>query len=111
MMNEPRTSIRRGATLEPLAVGIDSLYASFYIESIGIDWERLRYEKERVRASPGEDFAEFELGGERFALMRGAPKPYSFVLSNRAFTLKLAERLQPRCHVQFHSELLWREGL
>jgi len=98
-------------THEPLAVGIDSLYVSFYIDGIGIDWEKLRFEKERLRASPGQDFAEFELGGEQFALRRGAPKPYSFVLSNRAFTINLAERMQPRCYAQFHSELLWRERL
>jgi hypothetical protein len=108
-MNESRPHAHNRTPLEPLAVGIDSLYVSFYLDGIGIDWDRLRYEKERLRATPGEDFAEFELGGERFALKRGAQKPYSFCLTNRAFTLKLAERLQPRCHAQFHSELLWRD--
>ncbi|HWY13681.1 MAG TPA: hypothetical protein VNX86_00900 [Rhizomicrobium sp.] len=105
-MNEPPKT-----PLEPVAVGIDSLYLSVFIDGIGVDWERLKFEKERLRVSPGEDYAEFEFGGERFALHRGGRKPYSFVLSNRAFTLSLSERLQPRCHAQFSSELLWHERL
>ncbi|MGH6888560.1 MAG: hypothetical protein ACREHF_05110, partial [Rhizomicrobium sp.] len=96
---------------EPVAVGIDSLYLSVFIDGLGIDWEQLAHQKERLRHSPGSDFAEIEFGGERFALHRGGRKPYSFVLSNRAFTLSLGERIQPRCYVQFHSGLLWRKRL
>jgi hypothetical protein len=78
---------------------------------LGIDWERLYFLKEELRASPGRDHAEVELGGEEFALHRGGHKPYTFVLSNRAFQLHLGERIEPRCHAQFRSELLWLSGL
>jgi hypothetical protein len=96
---------------EPVAVGIDSLYLGVFIDGLGIDWDQLAFQKERLRLSPGTDFAEVEFGGERFALHRGGRKPYSFVLSNRAFTLSLGERVQPRCYAQLHSELLWHERL
>ena len=38
-------------------------------------------------------------------------KPYRYVLSNRLFEVRLAERMSPSCHVQFFSEGLWKEGL
>jgi hypothetical protein len=91
-------------------VGIDSLYVSFYVDGLGFDWEALRTAKERLAAEPGKEFEELELGGERFALMRGGRKPYTFVLRNRAFDIGLSERMQPRCHVQFSSEGLWHHG-
>lgn len=94
--------------LEPVAVGIDSLYLSSFIDGVGIDWEALRFEQEKLRATPGAEFAEFELGGERFALKRGGRKPYSFILKNKAFEIALGENINPRAHVQFSSELLWR---
>lgn len=97
--------------LTPCAVGIDSLYLSSFLDGLGIDWERLRYGQERLRATVGDEYAEVDLGGERFALKRGGRKPYSFVLTNRDFELQLGENIQPRCHAKFSSELLWREGL
>jgi hypothetical protein len=93
-----------------LAANIDSLYLSAYIDGPGIDWEGLAYEKEKLRASPGVEYAEIELGCEQFALKRSGRKPYSYILKNRAFELQLGERIEPRCHAQFSSELLWREG-
>lgn len=95
----------------PCAVGIDSLYLSVFIDALGIDWEGLRYEQETLRATPAREFVEVTLGGERFALKRGGRKPYSFILTNRAFELQLGENIQPRCHTRFSSELLWKEGL
>lgn len=96
--------------LRLLAANIDSLYLSSFIDGLGIDWENLAFEKERLRASPGADFAEIDLGGEQFALKRGGRKPYSYILKNRAFELQLGERIEPHCHAQFSSELLWRDG-
>ena len=100
-----------GEGLTPCAVGIDSLYLSSFLDGLGIDWEALRYEKEKLHATPGAEHAECELGGEKFALKRGGRKPYSFILKNRVFELQLGENIQPRCHAQFSSELLWQEGL
>ncbi|HEY1613373.1 MAG TPA: hypothetical protein VGF97_06745 [Rhizomicrobium sp.] len=98
-------------TLEPAAVGIDSLYLSSFIDGAGIDWDQLDYEREKLRATPGKEFAEFVLGKERFGLKRGGRKPYSFILKNSAFELQLGRNIHPRCHAQFASELLWRAGL
>jgi hypothetical protein len=95
----------------PLAVGVDSLYLGYFSDGIGVDWEGLRFEKEKLVASPGLAHIEFQFGGETFALHRSGKPPYPFRLSNRAFTLGLSERMHPRCHVQFSSELLWSCGL
>ncbi len=99
------------AAVGPVLVGIDSLYLSSFLDGLGIDWEVLRYEREKLRATVGAEHVEFDLGGERFALKRGGRKPYSFVLTNRNFELHLGENIQPRCHAKFSSELLWRDGL
>src|SRR6185437_4428821 len=98
-------------SVSPLAVGIDSLYVSFYLDGIGIDWEQLALEKERLLHDRARTHIEIELGGETFALRRGAGRPFSYALSSRAFTIQLGRRVQPNCHVQFHSELLWSVGL
>jgi hypothetical protein len=103
-------SARSCGALEPVAVGIDSLYLSSFLDGVGIDWESLRFEQEKLRATPGAEFVEFELGGERFALKRGGRKPYSFILKNKAFELQLGENINPRCYAQFSSELLWGSG-
>lgn len=91
--------------------GIDSLYVSFYLDTAtcSIDWEDLAYRKERVRTE-GNDFAELSLGSESFALLPYGKKPYRYVLTNRAFEVRLGERMQPACHVQFFSEALWSDG-
>lgn len=92
--------------------GIDSLYVSFYLDTIGsaLDWDDLAYLKERTRTE-SKSFFEVSLGSETFALMPYGKKPYTYVLSNKAFEVRLSERLHPSCHVQFFSEVLWREGL
>lgn len=97
--------------LEPVAVGVDSLYLGHFSDGLGIDWEMLRYEKEKLRATPGASHTEIGLGGERFALHRSGLNRYPFRLSNKAFTLGLSERMQPRCYAQFSSQLLWIYGL
>lgn len=110
-MNAPQPAAFNRPLQRLAAVGIDSLYLSSFIDGVGIGWERLRYEKEKLHATPGAEFTEFELGGEKFGLKRGGRKPYSFILKNRAFELQLGENIHPRCHAQFSSELLWRDGL
>ena len=91
--------------------GIDSLYVSFYLDTAtsSIDWEDLAYRKERVRTE-GREFSELPLGSESFALLPYGKKPYRYVLTNRAFEVRLGERMQPACHVQFFSEALWADG-
>jgi hypothetical protein len=104
-------SKRHEVDLTPLAVGIDSLYVSCFCDGLGFDWEALAFEKEKLRTSPATSYTEIEFGGERFALHRGGCKPYSYMLSNKAFTLRLGERVEPKCYVQLRSEVLWTSGL
>ena len=95
-----------------LARGIDSLYVSHNLDTATsrLDWDELAYRKERARNDRAQ-LTELELGSETFALMPYGKKPYTYVLANRAFELRLAERMQPSCHVQLYSEALWSEGL
>ncbi len=97
--------------LQPVAVGIDSLYLGHFSDGLGIDWEALRYAKENLRATSAVSHTEIGLGGECFALHRSGLGLYTYRLSNKAFTLGLSERMEPRCYTQFSSELLWTRGL
>jgi hypothetical protein len=96
-----------------LISGLDSLYVSYYLDTTRgeLDWDGLAYEKERVQQTHDRGFSEIRLGTEYFALMPYGKKPYRYILSNRFFEVRLAERLMPSCHVQFFSESLWQEGL
>lgn len=96
-----------------LLQGIDSLYVSFYLDTTTctLDWEELGYLKEKARRDHGNDFADIQLGTERFALLPYGKKPYTFILGNKAFEVRLAERMKPSCHVRFSSEALWTDGL
>jgi len=92
--------------------GIDSLYVSypFNAKSSKIDWENLAYLKERMKADGNADGVELQLGCQRFMLQPYGSKPYSYVLRNRDFIVRLSENLNPCCHVQFLSEGLWQRG-
>lgn len=103
-------SIRRTA-LVPVAVGIDSLYLSVFIDGLKIDWVQLEYERENLLFSPGREFSEITLSNESFALHRGGRKPYTYHLSNTAFHLWLGQRIRPGCLAQLSSELIWSVGL
>ncbi len=96
-----------------LLSGLDSLYISFYATASqsDLDMEEFDFLKEKTRESRGQTFAEVELGTERFALMPYGKHPYRYVLRNEAFEVRLAEHMQPGCHVQFFSESLWTLGL
>lgn len=96
-----------------LASGLDSLYVSYYVDtSVScLDWDELGYQKARLSRERNGKFSETVLGGERFALRPYGRKPYTFVLSNQDYEVGLSENMQPRCHVQFLSEGLWKYGL
>ncbi len=95
-----------------LAHGIDSLYVSYFFETANslIDWEELAVCRERSRQRRFATGEEIVIGSENFWLMPYGKKPYSYVLSNADFEVRLAEHLQPCCYVQFYSEALWRDG-
>ncbi|MGB0920288.1 MAG: hypothetical protein ACPG1C_03090 [Alphaproteobacteria bacterium] len=52
----------------------------------------------------------FKFGGVTWGLSAGGGFPYTYVLSNERYRLRLAEHMQPRLHVQFMSEALWDLG-
>jgi hypothetical protein len=93
--------------------GLDSLYVAFWLDVAcgGIDFDDLAFRKERLRQSRTDDFAEIQLGRERFALKPFGRHPYPFVLANDAFEMRLGEHLRPACYVQFASKGLWLSSL
>ena len=92
--------------------GLDSLYVGYGLDLTigGIDFEDLEFRKERTKVEHGENFAEIELGSERFALMPFGRFPYRFLLRNDLFEIGLAERMYPSCNVKFSSKGLWQLG-
>lgn len=94
-----------------LLSGLDSLYVSFYLDTAtcSLDWDELAYAKERSGRERKVDVAEMVLGSERFALQPFGKHPYTYVLRNKDFEVRLSEGMQPSCYVQFMSEALWRE--
>jgi len=95
-----------------LLSGLDSLYVSYYLDTAGcvIDWEELAYLKEKIGRERKQNFGDITLGTERFALKPYGANPYSFILSNRLFDVRLGGNIHPSCHVQYRSEGLWKEG-
>lgn len=92
-----------------LLSGIDSLYVGFHIDGLGMDWEDLAFRKAQAQHEQ-KDFVTVTLGGRRWALLPRGRHPYTYVLKSTYATVSLAERMQPRCFVQFHSEALWTQG-
>ena len=93
--------------------GIDSLYVSYYLDTVccDIDWDQLAYLKEKAGNERKQRFGDITIGSERFALKPYGASPYTFVLSNRFFDVRLGENMHPSCHVQYKSEGLWKEGM
>jgi hypothetical protein len=93
--------------------GLDSLYVSYFFipKPSGVDWDDLAFRKARLRAGSGSDGEEITLGSQTFLLQPYGSKPYSYVLRNRDFIVRLAENLNPCCHVQFLAEGLWQHGV
>lgn len=84
-----------------LLSGLDSLYVSYYLDTLGcsIDWEELAYLKEKISHERKQRFDTITLGSETFALKPYGKSPYSFILSNRHFEIRLGENIHPSCHV------------
>ncbi len=92
-----------------LLAGIDSLYCGFFVDGLGFDWEALALAKELAKAERGRP-GRFTLGGVDWLLSAGGAFPYTYVLTNDRFQLRLAEHMQPGIHVQFKSRGLWQVG-
>jgi hypothetical protein len=96
-----------------LLSGLDSLYVAYFFipGKSKIDWEDLAYRKELLKANSKVEGAEIRLGCQRFMLQAYGSKPYTYVLRNREFVIRLGENISPCCHVQFLSEGLWHHGI
>jgi len=96
-----------------LLKGPDSLYVSyFFLPRLSrIDWDDLAYRKELMKARGMAEGDEIQLGCQRFMLQPYGSKPYSYVLKNRNFVVRLSENMNPCCNVQFLSEGLWQHGI
>jgi len=96
-----------------LLSGLDSLYVSyFFIPGLSqIDWDDLAYRKELLKATGKPEGEEIQLGCQRFMLQAYGSQPYSYVLKNRNFVVRLGENINPCCNVQFLSEGLWQHGV
>jgi len=92
--------------------GVDSLYVAYTADLINsaIDFTDLEYRKEKLQQDRKSGIEMVELGDECFALLPYGSNPYRYILSNKYFTIKLSERMQPTCYVQFHSEGLCVNG-
>ena len=95
-----------------LMSGLDSLYVSFFLDVTrgALDWDELALAKERVQQSHDQSFSEIRLGNETFALMPYGKKPYRYVLSNRLFEVRLAERMSPSATCNFSVKGFGRRG-
>lgn len=110
-MKSPHLSETKQDFPKLLLSGIDSLYVGYFLDDLGIDWEELAYQKELLKQDHTRDFAKITLGGQEWALLPSGQHPYAYILKNQHFTVKLAERNQPNCYVQFRSKGLWRQRL
>jgi len=100
---------KTATTPEVLLSGIDSMYVSFHIDGLGLDWEDLAWRKKEAQHDR-RDFATITLGDRQWALLPRGKYPYTYTLKRPEVTLSLSERMQPRCMAQFHSEALWTDG-
>ena len=96
-----------------LLSGIDSLYVAYFHDAANssLDWDDLRFRKEQLKSARRARVEPVTLGTETFALQPYGKHPYPIVLRNKAFEVRLAERMQPTVYVQFTSESLWTLGL
>lgn len=94
-----------------LISGIDSLYVSYYLDGLGLDWEELAYRKEQLKQDRRQEFLNVAIGGEPWALMPYGKFPYQYVLRNSFFQVFLAQNNSPNCYVQFISQALWSKGV
>ena len=92
--------------------GLDSLYVSYFVEmrNSRLDFDELAFLQERLKQDRTKDIETATLGSETFGLKPHGRYPYRYILVHEDFEVRLAEHLQPACHVQFFSKGLWLSG-
>ena len=106
-MKTNQSDIAPGNAYRPLLSGLDSLYVAYFLDGLGFDWEELEYQKTRLQQDRRQGFAEIMVGGKPWALQAQGLYPYRYVLRDENFIVRLTERMQPNCYVQFLSKGLW----
>ena len=94
--------------------GLDTVQCAYYLlpEGTGqIDFERLGFEREGIRASKRKDPSPVKLGNQEFLLKgSGSGSGYPFVMTNSKFRVEFGEFNSPSFFVTFSSQALWRES-
>ena len=95
-----------------LLSGVDSLYLTISadVKNSEIDFPDLVARKEDLRQSDKNGLKRLRLGTETLYLQAYGGYPYTYILSNRDFEIKLSENLQPAFYVKFASKALWANG-
>ncbi len=101
--------IRNGGEPKLLLSGIDSLYCGFFLEGLGIDWDRLA-ELKALAQEDRKGFVNTQIGNRSWALKAYGSSNYTYVLQNSEMIVRLGENNQPNVHVQFLSQALWNKG-
>ncbi|MEQ9490195.1 MAG: hypothetical protein RIM72_14510 [Alphaproteobacteria bacterium] len=96
-----------------LLYGIDSLYVGYNLDRLEsvLDFDELAFLKEKASRSRGMKKAEITIGTETFIVQPRGNYPYTWALTNSAFTISLSENMSPNTYVQFRSEALWTDGV
>lgn len=98
--------------------GIDTLHVGFYLKEITLSeeaWNDLINAKEQAKAPVFQSAGFFlEFQGIDFIVLPAGKKPYTFILCNQDYTVKLARQVShghfPEIYIEFRSQLLWRLG-
>jgi len=112
----PSTEATQPDTSGPVLLlsGLDSLYVCYYLDIAAstLDIDDLAYRKEVLRRSSDPDLSsEIPLGDRNLTLKPYGRFPYTYILTNEWFEIRLSERLKPSCQVRFSSRVLWELGL
>lgn len=93
--------------------GLDTLEVAFYlnVRASRLDFVQIEAGQQRAKEARRDGFIELALGTETFALLPYGRFPYSYVLSNEEFEIRLAEFMRPACVVRFSSKGLWTFGV
>ncbi len=100
---------KTGGEPKLLLSGIDSLYCGFFLDGLGINWDRLA-EKKVMAQESRKGFIDIKVGNRLWALKPFGSGNYTYVLQDREMIIRLGENNQPNLHVQFLRQALWNKG-
>lgn len=97
-------------SFKPLLAGYDTIECAYYLQGVGLDFERLAVEKDNLKAGKYKQKL-LRLGSEEFMLAAsGTSSGYPYKLQNALFSIQCGEFNQPNFYVTFSSFGLWHHG-